>query len=57
MTLGYACCAVPGAYDSTGRDTFIINSNGTIFQSDRGPTDTGLLTIFNPWTPTWVPAD
>ena len=57
MTLGYAMCAAAGAYDSTGRDTFTINSNGTIFQSDRGNTDTAHVTFFNPWAPTWVPAD
>jgi prepilin-type N-terminal cleavage/methylation domain-containing protein len=34
MTLGYACSAVPGAYDGTGRDTFTISNNGTIFQKD-----------------------
>ena len=36
MTLGYALCAVPGAYDGTGRDQFIISNNGTIFQKDVG---------------------
>ena len=28
MTLGYALDALPGAYDGTGRDTFVINNNG-----------------------------
>jgi Ca-activated chloride channel family protein len=35
MTLGYACSAVPGSYDGTGRDTFVIANNGTIFQKDK----------------------
>ena len=55
MTLGYALNAVPGSYDSTGRDQFIINSNGTIFQRD--PTSSANNTLqptFNPDT-TWVP--
>lgn len=57
MTLGYAMSAVPGAYDGTGRDTFIINNNGTIFQADRGNVDTAQLTIFDPVLPTWVPSE
>jgi hypothetical protein len=36
MTLGYGCGSTPGAYDSTGRNSFIINGAGTIFQRDRG---------------------
>jgi type IV pilus assembly protein PilA len=54
MTLGYAMNATPGAYDSTGRDSFTINGNGTIFQLDRGPTVTTHTTFFNPTT-SWVP--
>jgi prepilin-type N-terminal cleavage/methylation domain-containing protein len=60
MTLGYAMSAVAGAYDGTGRDTFIINNNGTIFQKDRGTGTTGHETWFNPDTSTtggWTPAD
>ena len=34
MTLGYALAAVPAEYDYTGRDTFVISHNGTIFQQD-----------------------
>ena len=59
MTLGYGMCAIPGAYDGTGRDAFIINNNGTIFQKDRTSTTLGHETVFNPdttpvtgaWTP------
>jgi prepilin-type N-terminal cleavage/methylation domain-containing protein len=60
MTLGYAMCAVPGAYDGTGRDTFIINNNGTIFQKDRTTAVTDVETFFNPDTSAtgqWTPAD
>src|SRR5579862_5186803 len=48
MTLGYAMEALPGAYDSTGRDTFMINGNGTIFQLDQTSTTTTMGTFFNP---------
>src|ERR1041384_3752060 len=36
MTLGYAFSACPAAYDSTGRDSFMISNAGTIYQSDQG---------------------
>jgi prepilin-type N-terminal cleavage/methylation domain-containing protein len=37
MTLGYAMDAIPGAYNSTGVNTFVINQAGVVFQRDRGP--------------------
>jgi prepilin-type N-terminal cleavage/methylation domain-containing protein len=57
MTLGYAICAVPGAYDGTGRDTFIINNNGTIFQADRTSTNTQPVTNFDPVAGTFTPSE
>jgi len=60
MTLGYALSAIPGAYDGTGRNAFIINNNGTIFQKDRTSTLTTHETFFNPDTSTigiWTPAE
>ena len=59
MTLGYACSAVAGAYDSTGRDSFMINGNGTIFQADRSFASTGHVTWFDPTTtaPAWTPSE
>lgn len=54
MTLGYAVSAVPGAYDGTGRDCFMINNNGTIFQADRGSVQTSHVTYFNPVQPPWA---
>jgi hypothetical protein len=54
MTLGYALSAVPGSYDGTGRDTFIINNNGTIFQKDV--TAGAHQTHFNPDS-TWAPSE
>jgi len=55
MTLGYACGAAPGAYDGTGRDQYMINGNGTIFQADTG--DNVAQTVFNPTPGTWIPSE
>lgn len=54
MTLGYALSAVPGAYDGTGRDQFIISNNGTIFQKDV--LNSFHSVVFNPNT-TWAAAE
>jgi len=55
MTLGYALSALPGAYDSTGRDSFQINGNGTIFQYDAGAAGSlAQPNLFNP-NSTWIP--
>jgi prepilin-type N-terminal cleavage/methylation domain-containing protein len=58
MVLGFGLSAVAGSYGGTGQDTFIINNNGVVFQKDRGESDTGQETWFNPdlsltggWTP------
>lgn len=56
MTLGFALSACPAAYDSTGRDSFMINSAATIYQSDQGST-TALQTTYNPVRPTWTPTE
>jgi type II secretory pathway pseudopilin PulG len=60
MTLGYAFIAYPAAYDGTGRDCFIINNNGTIFQTDLGkdtPAIVEKMTEFDPDPKRWVPAE
>ena len=57
MTIGYALLAIPGAYNSTGRDSYIINNNGTIFQCDLGPNTAVIaasMTEFDPDT-NWIP--
>jgi type IV pilus assembly protein PilA len=54
MTLGYACNAAPGAWDGTGRNQFLINNNGTIFQKDTG--NNTFQTYFNPDT-TWAASE
>jgi len=56
MSLGYAFSGTPAGYDSTGRSTFIINSNRTIFQSDLGSNNVTPPTIFDP-TSVWAAVD
>ena len=36
MILGYGLSAVAAQYDATGRNTFVIANDGTIYQTDRG---------------------
>jgi len=36
MTDGYALLAIPAKYDSTGRNTFVINDTGQVYQKDMG---------------------
>ena len=57
MTLGYALIAYPSKYDSTGRDCFMINNNGTIFQKDMGKDTAKLVEEMTEFDPdeTWVP--
>jgi hypothetical protein len=58
MRLGYAFVAFPSEYSATGKLSFIINNNGTIYEKDLGPNTTKLaieMTEFDPdpsWTPT-----
>lgn len=42
QTKGYALVAWPAAYDESGRNTFIMNNTGTVYQKDLGP-DTAKL--------------
>jgi hypothetical protein len=60
MTKGYALIAWPAAYDSTGRDSYMISNRGTIYQSDLGP-DTARIVVkmteFNPTAPLWTPTE
>jgi hypothetical protein len=59
MILGFALLAYPAEYRKTGRNCFLINNNGTIFQKDLGKDTLELakkLTEFNPDT-TWFAAE
>jgi hypothetical protein len=37
MTLGFALVAFPAKYDDGGRNTFVVDTTGTIYQKDLGP--------------------
>lgn len=56
QTKGYALVAWPAAYDESGRNTFIINNIGTVYQKDLGPDTVKLteqMTEYDPG-PGWV---
>lgn len=56
MTKGYALVAWPAEYDGLGRNTYIINNTGTVYQKDLGPDTVKLveqLTEYDPG-PGWV---
>lgn len=53
MTLGYAISAVPNSYDSTGRNRFILNQTGTVYQKDRGASFIWHENNYNP-DDTWI---
>ncbi|HYG74114.1 MAG TPA: DUF2950 family protein [Planctomycetota bacterium] len=55
MLMGYGLCAVPGAYDGTGRNTFVVNQDGVVFQADRGSATTTHEDTFNPAEPLFTP--
>ena len=62
QTLGYALSAVPGDYDGTGRNCFMISSTGTIYQRDPGTIASAVhTTLFFPsntaTVPPWVPTE
>jgi hypothetical protein len=59
LTEGYALIASPGWYDVTGRDTYMINQDGVIYQRDLGPDTPQIfdaMTEFNPDS-TWAPSE
>jgi len=55
MTLGYAISSIPASYDGTGRNSFLINNTGTVYQNDQGLTTVHMPT-YNPATG-WVVAE
>ena len=61
LTRGFALLARPAEYGKTGVMTFLVNSEGVVWQRDLGPQTAQLaaaITQFNPdstWTP--VPVD
>jgi len=59
QTIGYAILAVPAKYDQTGRDSFIIDSRGTIYQKDLGPDTLEIAEKITDFKidDTWVPSE
>lgn len=53
MTIGYALSSLPASYDNTGRNSFQINSTGTVYQKDQGSSVSTHLTTYEPDT-TWT---
>jgi prepilin-type N-terminal cleavage/methylation domain-containing protein len=53
MIAGFGLSVIPAAYDSTGRDSFLINNAGTIYQRDRGSAAASHMSFFNP-NNTWA---
>jgi len=54
MTLGHAICAIPAAYDGTGRNTFMTSAAGVVYLKDRDVLSATHELIYNPdslWTP------
>ncbi len=57
MTVGYGLSAVPYSYDGTGRNSFQINTTGTVYQADRLSAATTHISTYDPkaggfkWTP------
>lgn len=59
LSLGYALVASPSHYGETGRNTFIINNQGTVYQTDLGEGTAEYyrsITAYDPG-PMWVIAE
>lgn len=54
MTAGYGLSTIPESYDVSGRNSFIINNMGTVYQRDRGVGSGTHELLFDP-DPQWVP--
>ncbi len=59
MTLGYALVAWPATWDGTGRNSFIINNTGTVYQQDLGPNTANIVSVMTEYNPDslWVVAE
>ena len=55
MTIGYGIAATANQYDGVGRNTFVLNFTGTIYQKDQGSSGVP-PTNYNPDS-TWVVAE
>ncbi|MCZ7643754.1 MAG: DUF2950 domain-containing protein [Planctomycetota bacterium] len=59
MTIGYAIVAWPATYDNSGRNTFLINNTGTVYQKDMGHETAQIVQDMTEYNPdqTWVVAE
>jgi hypothetical protein len=60
QTLGYALIAYPAEHGRTGCNSFLISSNGTIYQQNFGPRTLDVvskITLFAPQDPIWAHDD
>jgi hypothetical protein len=59
MKGGFALIAVPAAYGNSGIMTFVVNHDGTVFQSDLGPNTTKVAAKIDTFAPdqTWARAE
>lgn len=56
LTEGFALAACPASWDGTGRNTFLINQTGVVYQKDLGPETPELFKKMTEYDPdkTWV---
>lgn len=56
MVHGYALMAYPSKYDATGRNTFLVSDNGTIYQKDLGAETHAIVERMTEFDPdyTWI---
>lgn len=59
MTLGYALVAWPANYDGTGRNAFLINNTGTVYQKDWGKDTAKICEEMTEYDPSegWIVAE
>ena len=59
MIGGFSLAAAPAQYRVTGVKTFIVGSDGTVYQKDLGPDSLNTfrnMELYNP-DKTWIPTD
>lgn len=59
MTIGYALVAWPATWDNSGRNTFLINNTGIVYQKDWGAQTDEICRAMTEYNPdkTWVVAE
>lgn len=55
MTLGFALIGCPGAYDGTGKESYIVNQDGDVYFKDLGPDTPAIMERMTEYDPdeTW----